>query len=142
MVARTIGAVLAAAVALLLTACSPGDVQKVQDGLNSGASQLSNIPTSVPNFTDLTGAAVHDQLVKQGFQPNGTKTEYTKGAVVLLVQDGRPNKVRLTYPQGTVECPHEVMAYFSLAQLGDSLLNLGYDGVLSKHKGICNPVPK
>lgn len=139
MIGRKIGMTAIALTALVLSGC--GAQQQIKDAINSAPTMtLGNIPTTVPNPGDLIGAPLHDQLVKQGFQSNSGKTEYIKGPVVVEVQNGLPNRVRVTYPEGTVSCPPTVMVFTSYAQLGDSLLGLGHSEVLKKYSGVCKPV--
>lgn len=139
MITRKITLAVAILMALALSGCTAVQ-QRVEDAVKSAPTMtLENIPTSVPNFKDLAGQSLHEQLVKQGFQPNAGNTEYTRQAVTILVQNGVPTKLRLAYPQGTIECPPNVMIYFSYAQLADSLFGLGHEGVLEKHK-VCKPV--
>lgn len=140
MITRKITLAAAILAALALSGCGAVQ-QRVEDAVKSAPTMtLENIPTSVPNLNDLAGQSVHDRLVKQGFQPNSDKTEYARPPVVIQVQNGVPTKVRLTYPQGTIECPPNVMIYFNYGQLADSLFGLGYEGLLEKHKAVCKPV--
>lgn len=138
---RSIAAIGAAVIALATSGC--GLVEQAKEHAKTlptetlGAN-IPSIPTSIalPSLNDLSGGV----LEQNGFKPNADKTEYTRGAAVIVMRPGQAPTMRLTYPQGIIECPPDVVALASLGSSVDGLLGLGYDGVLNKHKAVCKPV--
>lgn len=137
MTTRKIGVAVLALAALVLTGCGAVK-QQVKDAISSAPTvTLGDIPTTLPNLNDVAGAVLDEELVKAGFQPNAAKTEYTKGAGVVVVEEGMVKTVRLKFDQGVVECPPAAVLAANYATGIDTLLGLGYSGVLSKHSTIC-----
>lgn len=144
MITRKIGAAGLALAALLLSGCA-GAAQQVKDAIASAPAQtLVNTPVvpSLPNPNDLASQELGRQLEGQGFTPNADKTEYTRGAAVIVMQNGVPKTVRLKFDgQGVIECPPVVALAANYATGIDTLLGYGYSGLIAKHGTVCKAVP-